>query len=384
MEKIFKGYQDILLADLESLISGSSLVIGNTYYVTDKDWYLYANSSNTLKPVSGSLHLFNGQELPTGIEPDVLFIDTGIIDWNIDDSTGTPLILQLFPNYQPIHLYLDIDNNTDLTDLAIGSNIGSGFFMEEISVSGWRLLNAINQVGYLFDYKHTNIYAVGNGGGNTFRAILEFHRSELSYPIPVPHIVSADIYQNAPRITFDCDMNEESCQLTADYTFILNGQVWPLDGSPFVDTNDHKSLLFTMDGEIHFNDIVTVSIASGNIKNTWGGLLEAVVNYPVVNNLPEPVELLYAEVNSIGQIELTFNSVVGFSNFPTFKLNGDPLNIYPLGISNNIAKYSPQSTISYGDIVLVSLDAGLVAGGTGYGINAEVVDYPVVNNVPES
>lgn len=81
----------VTLAQLNALIAGSATTWNNNYwgtqfYVTDKDWLLHAYKNNICKPVSGRLTIMNGNTLPTGIEPDVLLVDTGVIDYDISEG----------------------------------------------------------------------------------------------------------------------------------------------------------------------------------------------------------------------------------------------------------------------------------------------------------
>ena len=82
-------YRDVTLVQLETLITNSQIEFGKHYKVADKDWLLTGIANNKLVDFAGQgITIMNGDTLPTGVEPSVLFIDTGIIT---DDIEVTPL-----------------------------------------------------------------------------------------------------------------------------------------------------------------------------------------------------------------------------------------------------------------------------------------------------
>jgi len=276
---------DLTLTELAVLITNSGLNKGLQYYVTDKDWLLYATSVNTLKPVSGSLHIFNGETLPTGIEPDILFIDTGIVDW---DTVTNPLTINPIANYDEIPLVF-LQEISSLNGMIFIGMLGADIFTD-LNVTNLYRTIGLAGVPWLYTCKEPIfIYELGETHveGFSFRAIIEFHRSELSYPIPVPHIVSAETNEagTLSTITFDYDMQDPS-DFDEDFIIKIGGS-----GDTVISVAlgvDTKTIEVTHTNPFVFGDVITVSIATGNIKNTWGGLLAEVTDYPVVNNVPAP------------------------------------------------------------------------------------------------
>lgn len=181
--------QELTLAELQA-IQSNNLPIGQQYYVTDKQWLLYVDSPTVLKPVKGSLHIFNGETLPEGIEPDVLFIDTGIVDWDINGDTGTPLSITTFEKYQ-FPISVEILGTGSANNFGIFSYYGMFYTDSNIYPNvSYKFPN--NNLADTDNYPISAIITQDNlGNGNSCRYILEFHRSELSFPIPAPHNVPA-------------------------------------------------------------------------------------------------------------------------------------------------------------------------------------------------
>lgn len=282
MEKVFSHSQDILLADLETLISGSLLVVNNVYHVTDKDWWLRAVTTSVLKPVSGSLHIFNGETLPTGVEPDVLLIDTGIIDYDISTETGSPITVYNPLGYTQAHGVLEC--------LTYTSGVTS------ISYRGANLFNETTEIGIYppwYDWvtvspftQNYELSATGVSPNDSIRVIIEFWRSELSTLIPVPHIVSAETNEDGTYIIISTNNVLPSGQSPVSAILKKNSIVISNDEILVGDVGHEMEITWSHGSTPFINgDIITFSL-SGNIKNIWGGLLEAVTDYPVVNNVP--------------------------------------------------------------------------------------------------
>jgi len=86
---------EVTLSQLNTLITESGLNEGLQYKVIDVgiNWLLLATSVNTLKAMTGRLIINNGFLLPTAIKTDVLIINTGIINTDLTQTTGTPLLI---------------------------------------------------------------------------------------------------------------------------------------------------------------------------------------------------------------------------------------------------------------------------------------------------
>ena len=98
---------DLLASELDSLISNSGLVRGLQYNVTDKNWKLIATKVNECKPINGKLKIVNGETIPIGVVPDIVYIDTGEI------SSVNDLDITISDNYIPFSYTV----NTVLEDI---------------------------------------------------------------------------------------------------------------------------------------------------------------------------------------------------------------------------------------------------------------------------
>lgn len=159
--------------ELDALIGSEALERGNYYYDTDKDWYLIAISPSKLIPVGGRLTITNGDTLPTGIEPDVLLVDTGVISTDISSATGTPLPFSTPTGYYIVKVITQ--TNGTLTDVLV-YNENEPFFSSFTSSLD---CISIMDTGYssVNNYPATNIQATGVDASNTLQAVIEFHKS---------------------------------------------------------------------------------------------------------------------------------------------------------------------------------------------------------------
>jgi hypothetical protein len=373
----------VTLAALELLIMESELVLGSQYFVTDKDWLLYATSAYTLKPVSGSLHIFNGQTLPDGIEPDILLIDTGIVDWDIS-STGNPLVIDIINDYEFTDASIDVIATDDSINLHVFGILPIDAFGEDL-VAAAKIRRIIKNTpfftGPMYDSIMTNSYTLGD----SFRVIFEFHRSELSYPIPIPQLLSAVLDEVGSGISVSYNHSMVGQIINSEvsgFQIYRNGIAEP-DGSWYID----NSTIGVENGtNFYFGDIITFSHTSNIIKNIWGGLLPEIIDFPVTNNVPG---LMSAETNTDGtKIILTFNRPMG--NVDT------PANLVFTDADDNVLSFddvnlgaSPNDTIEV-NFTTTPLTSDLViklnmiaegidtAEGTLYPVAIE--DFEVVNN----
>ena len=86
---------EVTKAQLDALVAANGLNEGLQYKVTDTQWLLIATSDNTLKSSTGEILTTNAIGLPEYIETDVLLVDTGIINNDIDTVSGTPISLNV-------------------------------------------------------------------------------------------------------------------------------------------------------------------------------------------------------------------------------------------------------------------------------------------------
>jgi hypothetical protein len=173
------GTTSLTLTALNALISGSYLVIGQQYYVTDKGWLLFAKAVNKLGSFEG-LKIMNGDTLPAGIEPNVLFIDTGMITDDLSINTGTPLPIIVPSNYYPISPILDVIANSEVISTI---TVFQFFMLDGFDLQPghkYVIPDLGNNSSHDFSSSFDNtIQAEGNGDGNTCKLIIEFHRSQF-------------------------------------------------------------------------------------------------------------------------------------------------------------------------------------------------------------
>jgi len=165
---------DILLADLVTLIGSSGLKRGTFYKVTDKDWYLIAVTTSVLKPVSGRLTIMNGDTLPTGIEPDILLVDTGVITTDIQISG---IDITNIPYTYTINSAL-VNCISSEGDGILGVSLG---LLYSDAIIGPEIFYNIvgNSRRYVGD--ELKLFMTGIGTDNTTgRAIIEFHKSPFA------------------------------------------------------------------------------------------------------------------------------------------------------------------------------------------------------------
>ena len=391
------------VADLDYFNSytvfGAVLPLGQQYYITDKYWLLYVDQPTVLKPVKGSLHIFNGETLPDGIEPDVLLIDTGILDWDISPVDGVPLDIFTPLNYIPNEITVlnncdsEISSYINLKD-SHGSVIiqkpGSPFSVGQVGVfkaAGTHIYGSAS----LYNETHYTFDVTCNGSYN-IRAILAFNRSEFSHHIPVPHIVSAVTSEDGRQVIIKTDSIIRPFEpiLASSYSFRFNADLVALtDSLEFVDNNTLNVNLSTpirngVDLLFSFRNFQT-------IKNTWGGLLAEVLDFPVVNNVPgvsAPI-LLSVIIEGPGLMRLKFDQIMSNPNAFNADVriikNGNLLSNF---ISNMFLDSSDhtQFTISpwiqfvNTDVITISIVSGHITNESNV-LLENITNFPVTNNL---
>lgn len=168
---------ELTLAQLETLIAAEGVVFGRNYKVTDKNWLLTGIASNKLVDFAGQgITILNGETLPTGVEPNVLFIDTG-------ESISNSIIIT------PINKYMYVD----LVFTYLEGGYEDGLSVHVNTISSSLLLGAcsdilaVNQVVKVFTTNpsnllfHINSYNIffQTADPVLFRAILKFEKSQL-------------------------------------------------------------------------------------------------------------------------------------------------------------------------------------------------------------
>ena len=176
----------ITSAELDALIGSEALERGNYYYDTDKDWYLLAISPSKLIPVGGKLTINNGDTLPTGIEPEILLVDTGVITIasEIGGAIETPCEITIPSGYYlGENCGLKIINRPDVCALYIANNYDEPVFEfnERGDISVGEYIGEPATYTFFRNSSHAsgNYKIVGNvpAGTTTLKSIIEFHKS---------------------------------------------------------------------------------------------------------------------------------------------------------------------------------------------------------------
>ena len=342
----------LTLAALQALQVQNILPIGQQYYVTDKDWLLYVDQPTVLKPVKGSLHIFNGEILPKGIEPDMLQIDSGFVTGDLSVATGTPIDLVIPNGYFPI--FLDPDPNTTVNPLDLNYNeIGSPIQLVAASA---------------IDVER--------------RAIVVCKYSELSYPIPVPHIVSADTSDDNVYtiLTFNNPIQADTPNGIGGIGIKINDL--DIGYAGFIISQDKKSISVGFNTTPVYGDVIEFYYTPNigvSIKNTWGGLLAEVVDYPVINNVPVPLNLNGLETYSPHVIKLYFDRQITEIQ-PVVTINGEQVTLTNIQINELFPAQADlylSETINYTDtLVATSIRAVSLAGAV-----YQDSDINITNNV---
>jgi len=383
--------QALQFADYPTNTEANDLAVGQQYYLTDKEWLLYVHTPTVLKPVKGSLHIFNGETLPDGIEPDVLLIDTGVVTEDISQDTGTTLPIILSIGYLPKQIFfetMDSDDGLELVNafgqsvggITIGNGISSvDFPIGDGQITGWNGQLDVNTIW---------INGVGIGDSKV-RIIIEFHRSELSVPIPVPHIVSAETMNRYFILTYSNDVFDTS-PYYSDFEVKVNGNVESASDTASLSANQTA---ISFDSYVFkYGDVITVSVASGNVKNTWGGLLAEVVDYPVVNNvlLTKP-QFSGAEITDEGTfLYAYFDSPLkgnyDLASHVTVKVNGVEYGVVEAYVDGDgeqgigVSLTGESFELAGNDVITVSIDGECVQGMNGAYLD-ELVNQAVTNGI---
>jgi len=407
---------NLILDELIEKITNSTLEIGVRYFITDKDWLLYANTISSLKPVSGSLHIFNGQEVPQGIEPDILFIDTGNITDVANTQSGvTSIDFTSLLSYAPTKLFCENLSDTVAID-TFGLLVNSvGIFTietgEQIApLSLFSIDHAFNKSFTLSD--NYTLEIGGNGDNGAARIILECHRLKLSVSVPTLSILRAEFagpeYNGDGNVivTFNNNVvikgNEGSPDFGFAFGFTTNGTLNSLP--PVVLNGSPNKILLERVSEVLGGDTNILYFNTGDmiICNSWGGVLDSFNDYLIPNNFID----INSHINSMQtddggeyiSIELDKAYVPNLydsdtTDFIHVNVNDVETNILQLIKDPNLGDRTikiKMPVMHMEDIITVSIDDkgiyatndstnGIESIPNGY---VEKIDnYPVINNI---
>jgi len=262
--------------------------------------------------------------------------------------------------------------------IASGSTPNWSPDLAETYLSGQMIISSLNLTANDND---TSTYSITLEGASAI---------SMTVPVPPPPAVipvfgGADANAtNTILISFDIAMADPSAHL-ADFSVSVNSANVSLT-SVALDTDTTK-LLLTLATSMITGDTVTLSIVSGNIQSSTGGLLAELVDEPVTLGFVvviKPVVSL-AACNDPNKVLVVFNTHLEdpSSNMGMFDLyvGGMPIEITGVTL-NPIADtgvvIATSETLVTGNIITFSLDAGAVRS-TSTGLNDEVLNHAVTN-----
>lgn len=271
---------------LADLITAEGIVIGQVYNVTDKGWILTGTGVATL---GGSITLMNGEELPAGVEPEMLWIDTGEIGSDVEGEYDT-----LLTDYSGYHI--------SAARIKSLSSAGPSSSFRIIDSSSTYIFG-YGQALFIYELGEASIYQIVDTGGDpagsghvdrppyylhhygyAVRWMIELHRSNFDHVILIPTLSTPYSSEDGTIITapFDHIMRDPT-GFESDFTLSDKRAITSI-------TLDGNNFIITPTVPIAFGDVATLSITAGNIKNTWGGLFAGTVEpITITNNVPEPV-----------------------------------------------------------------------------------------------
>jgi len=221
--------------------------------------------------------------------------------------------------------------------------------------------------------------------GALAEAIVDYAVNNEVTQIPVLQSVATDITGNRIILTYNIDMLDPGAN-KGDFSLKYGGVAKVINSAAL--GADVKTIELTPAVAAVNANVITLSLVAGNIKGATGGLVAALANQAVVNNVPEVPILQTAETNEAGTlITLTYNidmqdpaaNVADFS----LKYGGVAAVISAAALGANIKtiELTPAVAAVNADVITLSLVAGNIKGATG-GLVAALVNQAIVNNVP--
>ena len=159
----------LTLAQLEAKIAAETIVTGAIYKITDTGWLLLGTGTNTLTDADDTLTLANGDTLPTGVEPDTLLIDTGVLT---GDYSGSSYRIEPPLGYFPV--YADLISYIELTDFNFA--LESETIIIGIIEEGEKRITFYESM--IYDTGNISIQCTGNAAPG-FRCVIKYERSKL-------------------------------------------------------------------------------------------------------------------------------------------------------------------------------------------------------------
>lgn len=187
-------------------------------------------------------------------------------------------------------------------------------------------------------------------------------------------------------LTFDMDM-ESPVDYLADFTVKINGSASSFTGA-MLESENNAVIELTHTTAVVFGNIVTVSIAKGNILNTLDGVYQGVIDMAVNNRVPITPALVSAKTDANGhKVSLLFNTNILGSTIVAgdFKIkidgNEDILTNVSLDDYERVINITQTNQFVYGDVITVSILAGNLKSSAGLSISA-ITNRAVTNMLP--
>lgn len=292
------GFQRVMNNQFfQSDISGevptiTALDRGREFYNTadNRRWTTkYVNNVLTLFEVRADapMKLYIGQSLPSGAKPQRLLIDSGLSNQDITPA-GTPLTFEAPDEYQFVGAWMWAKEEmagvlilntssyicTQLALLPAGLTIFQPFVFNAFDVADDDLKGSVKG--------EMNLTAATQNVDPQFRMIAIFERYPIDDELPVSEIVSITMDPTGYLIITFSDEMDQSVVTQAEFTLLINGVEDPIDEI----TKDTESVIHLVpDGAIAAGDEVRLSVASGVIKNRWGGDIVPINTVLVVNTV---------------------------------------------------------------------------------------------------
>lgn len=281
----------------QSDISGETPTItpldkGREFYNTadNRRWTTkYVNGVLTLHEIRADapMKIYIGQSLPTGAKPQRLLIDSGLSTQDIT-AGGNPLAFQAPAKYQFVGAWMW--SKEEMTGVLILNK--ASYICTQLATLPAELTIFQPFVFNAFDIANNDLKGSMEGGmgltaasqnqDGQFRMIAIFERFPDDDELPTSTVVSAVMDPTGYLIiTFSDDM-AASVVTKAEYTLTINGVEDAIDEI----TKDTESAIHLVpDTAIAAGDEVRLSIASGVVKNRWGGDIVPIDTVLIVNTV---------------------------------------------------------------------------------------------------
>jgi len=239
----------------------------HVYHITDTDWYVTAIST-TVATIE-SLHLFlNRDSIPSGIQPKVVYVDTG---YCMLDLVSSPIELPLLPNYYPVQLLFT--SNTEITDFVLKEIVSAKILISLAVLDGEGVMNIPVDTELVITPSQLSFSASAiDTITDKYRLVFKFERY-VPVDVPTSEIDSVSATaENRIIILFSSPVDNATDVLF--YTVKYDDVEKNISLVEKIDTMEYR---LTMDTPMV--DGVTVEVTLDSvITNIWGGQITNLVN----------------------------------------------------------------------------------------------------------